>query len=114
MGYRLFVCVEIVCRIVCGCGDVYNKAAARHGHTDTKGTSMGAYTYKTTGKIINGNYIDAPMISGKSVDVPTGEIVVLNVNGETLQRTVYERIRCGSGKVRARFVIVNGVNYEIA
>ena len=66
-----------------------------------------------TGKTIQGNRIGAPRQSGKDVDVPTDERGIVTIDGIDYERTVYERIRYGSGKVRARFVIVNGTNYEV-
>lgn len=65
---------------------------------------------------INGNFIDAPKQSGKSIDVPTDERITVELDGQTYERTVYERLRWrNSGKctVRARFVIVNGTNYLV-
>lgn len=67
-----------------------------------------------TGKTIQGNRIGAPRQSGKDVDVPTDERGIVTIDGIDYERTVYERIRYGSGKVRARFVIVNGINYEVS
>lgn len=69
-----------------------------------------------TGKTISGNYIDAPLQSGKSVDVPTDERGIVTIDGTDYERTVYERIRVNGrgGRVRARFVIVGGTNYEVA
>lgn len=66
-----------------------------------------------TGKTIQGNRIGAPRQSGKDVDVPTDERGIVTIDDIDYERTVYERIRYGSGKVRARFVIVNGINYEV-
>ena len=68
-----------------------------------------------TGKTIQGNRIGAPRQSGKDVDVPTDERGIVTIDGTDYERTVYERIRVNGrgGKVRARFVIVDGTNYEV-
>lgn len=93
------------------------KLQARHGHTDMKGTSMSAYIYKTTGKIINGNYIDAPRQSGKPIDGPIGKRVAVVIDGKTYERALYSRTiwhnTLTKRKDIARFVIVNGINYEV-
>lgn len=91
----------------------------KKGKADTpqKGTAMSAYTYKTTGKIISGNYIGAPKQSGKPIDGPTGKRVAVEVEGKTYERTMYTRTiwhnMVTKRKDIARFVIIDGVNYEI-
>lgn len=74
--------------------------------------------YEITGRIIEGNYQGVPRTSYAKVDYPTGERVSVEVGGVTYGRTVFERAVCRSnpqnGVVLARFVIVNGVQYEVA
>lgn len=78
---------------------------------------MKTYAYKTTGKIINGNYIDAPKQSGKPIDGPIGKRVAVVVDGKTYERALYSRTiwhnMATKRKDIARFVIVNGINYEV-
>lgn len=79
---------------------------------------MIVYDYKTTGKIINGNYIGAPKQSGKPIDGPIGKRVSVVVDGKTYVRTMYTRTiwhdMMTKRKDIARFVIINGINYEVA
>lgn len=117
-GTAFFVCVEIVYRIVCGCGDVYNKATSKaRTHRHERRHTMKTYAYKTTGKIINGNYIDAPKQSGKPIDGPIGKRAAVVVDGKTYERTMYTRTiwhnMVTKRKDIARFVIINGINYEV-
>lgn len=73
--------------------------------------------YITTGKTINGNYINAPRRSCKSIDRPTRQRINITINGIEYDRAIYERIiwrNSARSEIIARFVIVNGANYEIA
>lgn len=78
---------------------------------------MRVYSYKTTGKIINGNYIGAPKQSGKPIDGLIGKRVAVEVEGKTYERTMYTRTiwhnLMTKRKDIASFVIINGVNYEV-
>ena len=74
-------------------------------------------TTTLTGKIINGNYINAPRRSCKPYDYPTEERVTVELDGKTYERTIYERVtwrNSAKSSVSARFVIINGTNYEVA
>lgn len=65
---------------------------------------------------LNGNYINAPLRSCKPVDQPTGERVTVELDGQTYERTVYERViwrNSGRHTVSARFVIIDGTNYLV-
>lgn len=65
-------------------------------------------------RTISGNHVGAPMQSGRPIDVPTGERVLVELDGATYERTIYERRAWrnhGEDKTRVRFVIVNGTNY---
>lgn len=65
---------------------------------------------------INGNFVNAPQVSGKSIDVPTDERITVELDGQAYERTVYERLRwrnSGKSTVRARFVIIDGTNYLV-
>lgn len=74
--------------------------------------------YITTGKVIEGSYIDAPKASGKPIDVPiSGKRVLVELDGVTYERTIYHRVRWAnlvtSRKTLATFVIIDGTNYEV-
>jgi hypothetical protein len=65
---------------------------------------------------INGNYIDVPKQSCKLIDHPTKERITVELDGQTYERTVYERViwrNMGKSAVSARFVIVNGISYLV-
>lgn len=65
-----------------------------------------------TGRIIPGNY----RLSCKPIDLPTKERGTVTIDGVDYERTVHERIVWRNTKpstVSARFVIVDGVNYEV-
>lgn len=73
--------------------------------------------YILTGKTIKGNYIHAPRRSCRTIDCSTKQRITVTLNGTEYNRTIYERIIWRNGfrvETIARFVIVNGVNYEIA
>lgn len=74
--------------------------------------------YVLTGKVIDGNYIDAPLASGKLVDSPVvGKRVVVELDGVAYERTIYHRVRWANlvthRKTLATFVIIDGTNYEV-
>ncbi|RVU97074.1 hypothetical protein EII22_09065 [Coriobacteriales bacterium OH1046] len=69
-----------------------------------------------TGRIIPGNHKLAPQCSCKPIDLPTKERGTVTIDGVDYERTVHERIiwrNARPGTVAARFVIVDGVNYEV-
>lgn len=69
-----------------------------------------------TGKTLEGNYVSAPRKSGRPIDEPTGIKVTVTIGGEQYERTVMERRiwrNMGPSRLVARFVKVNGVNYEV-
>ena len=75
--------------------------------------------YTITGKTISGNYLHAPRRSGKPVDCATRTRITVTIDGIEYDRAIYERAiwrnhGTGVDDVIARFVIVNGVNYEVA
>lgn len=66
---------------------------------------------------INGNYTNAPRQSCKPIDVPTIERIMVELDGETYERTVYERWtwkNSAGSKLLCRFVTIDGTNYVIA
>lgn len=72
--------------------------------------------YVTTGKTIKGNYIHAPRRSCKPIDRPTRQRITVVVDGVEYDRAIYERIvwrKSAKTETIVRFVIVNGINYEI-
>ena len=73
--------------------------------------------YVTTGKTIKGNYIHSPRRSCRLIDLPTRQRITITIDGTEYDRAIYERIiwrNSARSETIARFVIVNGVNYEIA
>lgn len=73
--------------------------------------------YTTTGKTISGNYVGASLRSCGKVDLPTKQRITVTIDGTEYDRAIYERIVWRNGcdsDVIARFVIVNGTNYEVA
>lgn len=73
--------------------------------------------FAITGKTINGNYLHAPMRSGKIIDYPSKQRVAVIVNGEQYDRAIFNRAIWRNNHdytIVARFVIINGVNYEVA
>lgn len=73
-------------------------------------------TITTTGKTIEGNYIGASLRSCGKVDQPTKQRITVTIDGTEYDRAIYERIvwrNSTNSDVIARFVIVNGINYEV-
>lgn len=69
-----------------------------------------------TGRTIKGSFIGAPLQSCRPVDVPTGRRGTVTIDGAVYERTVYERTVWRNARrstVAARFVIVDGINYEV-
>lgn len=72
--------------------------------------------FVTTGKTIKGNYIHAPRRSCKPIDRPTRQRIIITIDGIEYDRAICERIvwrNSARSEIIARFVIVNGINYEI-
>ena len=73
--------------------------------------------YMLTGKTIDGNYINAPKRSCKPIDSPTKERITVELDGKSYDRAIYERViwrNMGESEIVARFVIINGINHEVA
>lgn len=73
-------------------------------------------TIIATGKTISGNYIGAPMRSGKFIDYPSKQRAAVIVNGEQYDRAIFNRAIWRNNHdytIVARFVIVNGIKYEV-
>ena len=69
-----------------------------------------------TGKTIEGNFLGAALRSCAKVDYPTKERVTVTIDGTEYERTVHERAiwrNNGRNTVIARFVTVNGINWEV-
>lgn len=72
--------------------------------------------YQITGKTIDGNFQGVARQSCKPIDSATAERIEITIDGETYERTVFERIIWRAMKPNtlvARFVIVNGTQYEV-
>lgn len=79
---------------------------------DERGTTM-----NITGKTIDGNYLSTERRSCKYYDAPTDERVTVTLWGKDYERTVHERRiwrNMGAHTLVARFVIIDGTNYEVA
>lgn len=73
--------------------------------------------YITTGKTIDGNFQGKTFTSCSKHDLPTDERITITIDGTEYERTIFERIEyrnMGENTLIARFVIVNGVQYEVA
>lgn len=74
-------------------------------------------TINLTGRIIEGQrYIGMAEKSGRPYDTPAGPRGTVILDGETYERTVYERriwYNMKPHKLVARFVIIDNVNYEV-
>jgi hypothetical protein len=74
-------------------------------------------TIRLTGGIIKGKrHIGKAHKSGKPYDTPTDERGIVTLDGETYERTVYERrtwYNMRPHKLLARYVIIDNVNYEV-
>ena len=70
-----------------------------------------------TGRIIEGQrYIGMAEKSGRPYDTPAGPRSTVVLDGETYERTVYERriwYNMKPHKLVARFVIIDNLNYEV-
>lgn len=74
-------------------------------------------TYEITGKTIEGNFQGVPRTSCAKIDYVTRERISIEVDGIAYDRAIYERAiyrAMAENTILARFVIVNGVQYEIA
>lgn len=72
--------------------------------------------YRITGKKLEGNFLGAPTTSCKPKDYPTKERVSIELNGNTYERTIHERIiwrASGKHTLKARFVIIDGGFWEV-
>lgn len=72
--------------------------------------------YIATGKTIEGNFQGKPHTSCAKIDFPTRERIAITIDGTEYERTVFERAiyrNMGDIEIIARFVIVDGVQYEI-
>lgn len=72
--------------------------------------------YIATGKTIEGNFQGTPHTSCAKIDFPTRERIAITIAGTEYERTVFERAiyrNMGDIETVARFVIVDGVQYEI-
>lgn len=73
--------------------------------------------YMLTGKTIEGNYTDKPRTSCALIDLSTGMRITVNIDGIEYDRAIFERIKWrtqGEHTHIAFFIIVNGIQYEVA
>lgn len=74
-------------------------------------------TYTITGKTIDGNFQGTPRTSCSKADYATDERITVTIDGIDYERTIFNRViwrNQGEQTLVAQFVIVNGIQYEVA
>lgn len=116
---KIFPIREIFSEFLLSClrtfAKMYSVGRAKGHPSPERGFEM--TKYMLTGKTIKGNFQDKPFTSCSKHDLPTGERITITIDGIEYERTLFERIKYrtqGENTHIAFFVIVNGIQYEVA